>query len=534
MKRILKQDLYKSLGCCFAWALLLLVAIGFFGSCAKNSTAAADQKKKKTLTLAVYKDPPSLHPHEISATLKGMIFGKSLFEGLTRLDPEGNPQLAGAKNVCISECQTEYTFTLRPNRYHDGSYVSAYDYEHCWKEALKPESPCVKAYFLYCIKNGKAAKEKRASLDDVGIHALDDHTLHIKLEHPAPYLLNLLASPLFAPLKFGEAGLLFNGPYQVEEWKKTSSLKLTPNPFFWDQSRLNIHTIDAYVIEDVITALALYDQGEIDWVGWPFNLLTADVLEAGLKKGTLTKSDTPVYFPFWFRLNPKCPPLASPLIRQALSCVIDRKEITQHILIGDDPLFTPFPNAKNPPSSSPFDSKVEKGKRLFAQGLVELGLTKQTFPPIRLLSVGVGVHKKLAEYLQEKWQKTLGIQVNLEICDLATFYKRLTDGNYHIGGHFISIEHNSPLAYLELLSHTSNFSPWECSEYEKLVNELRHEKDPMLRKTLAKKAEDLIYREMPIIWIANRSSYNAHRADLENLCFDHIGVVDFSQIRLKE
>ena len=82
----------------------------------------------------------SLEPHDLALDTTGASLGKWLFEGLTRLNLNGEYALAGAEKLDISPCQTRYIFTLRSNYYSDGTLVTAHDYERCWKKAIAPDS----------------------------------------------------------------------------------------------------------------------------------------------------------------------------------------------------------------------------------------------------------------------------------------------------------------------------------------------------------------------------------------------------------
>ena len=73
----------------------------------------------------------------------------SVFEGLTRLDPEGNPEPAMAENIEVSEDELTYTYTLRDAEWSNGDPVTAQDFEFAWKWAINPENASDYAYQLY-------------------------------------------------------------------------------------------------------------------------------------------------------------------------------------------------------------------------------------------------------------------------------------------------------------------------------------------------------------------------------------------------
>ncbi len=127
-------------------------------------------------------------------------FSKALFEGLTRINPEGVSELAGAEHVEISPCQTIYTFTLRPMLWSNGEKVTAFHFEESWKRALSPKSDCLRSDLFYPIKNAKKVKKGELPLSELGIHALDSQTFVVELEHPTPYFLNLISTLFFCSL----------------------------------------------------------------------------------------------------------------------------------------------------------------------------------------------------------------------------------------------------------------------------------------------------------------------------------------------
>ena len=133
-------------------------------------------------------DPTSLHPH-LAADIRSRILGKALFEGLTRLTPKGKGELAAAEKVDVNDSFTRYVFSIRPHEWSNGEPVTAYQFEKSWKQAIHPDSICARGDLFYIIKNAKKAKRNELSLENVGIQALDEKTLVVELEHPAPYFL---------------------------------------------------------------------------------------------------------------------------------------------------------------------------------------------------------------------------------------------------------------------------------------------------------------------------------------------------------
>lgn len=485
---------------------------------------------KKTVRLNFLQgDVGSLEPHELTPnSIRGMSLGKWIFEGLTRLDQVGKPKLAGAEKVEISSDKKRYTFTLRSNCYSDGTKVVARDYERAWKKVVAPDTKCVRTDLFYIIKNAERIKKGELEMDVLGIKAVDDQTLVVELEYPAPYFLNLLTLPIFSPFKMEGGKVLGSGPYQVKEWKRDNYMCLERNPLFWDYRHLAIEDIKILMIQDATTAFNLYENGDIDWVGDPICTLPIDIL---------TTNHTPFVksvgaCPYWIHINTKHVTLSSPRIRQALSCVVDRNELVEHVLIGSAPLFNPLP--KTLCQDVLANNDLSKGQKLFDQGLKELKLTKEAFPPITISCCSVDRHRKVAEYLQEKWQLAFGIKVHIDVKEWRTFFSGLQKGDYQIGGCFGMVDYDDPLAYFDQLDCQSGMSKWQSDQYEQVISQVKQAVDPEARQKLLREAEQIVKEEMPIIPLASSVFYFCHNPKIKGISVNHTGIIDLRWVYFED
>ena len=86
-----------------------------------------------------------------------------------------------------------WTFKLREAQWSDGAPVTAEDFLFAWRRILDPKTAASYAYFPYIIKNARADQCRTSAGHGVGraVRA-DPRTLEVHLEHPAPYLLEML------------------------------------------------------------------------------------------------------------------------------------------------------------------------------------------------------------------------------------------------------------------------------------------------------------------------------------------------------
>ena len=180
------------------FALLLVVAMlaGCGGGDKPGGEAGAGEM---VVTYNVGTEPETLDP-ALMTGIPEFHMTLQMFEGLTRLDADNRPQPAIATSWDVSDDMTEYTFHLREDaKWSNGDPLTAHDFEFAWKRAVDPDMAADYCYMFDLVQGATAAYSGEGSIDDVGVKALDDHTLQVKLVSGAPYFLDLTAFPTYYP-----------------------------------------------------------------------------------------------------------------------------------------------------------------------------------------------------------------------------------------------------------------------------------------------------------------------------------------------
>ncbi|NNE37538.1 MAG: peptide ABC transporter substrate-binding protein, partial [Gammaproteobacteria bacterium] len=139
-------------------------------------------------------EPQDLDPHIVTGVTEHNII-TSLIEGLVSKHPENlNPEPGMAESWEISDDGKTYIFNLRQDaKWSNGDPVTAHDFVYSWKRALTPELGNQYAYMLYLVENAEAFNNGTLNnFDEVGVHAIDDKTLEVTLNHSTPYFLGIL------------------------------------------------------------------------------------------------------------------------------------------------------------------------------------------------------------------------------------------------------------------------------------------------------------------------------------------------------
>lgn len=398
-------------------SLALVILCSFFALSSCNNPSSKDSKQPTSLHIAISTDPTTMDPRRGRSLYSAQIM-QALFEGLMRFDQNGKLLAAGAESFEASLDLKTYTFKIRPNEWSNGKPVTSYDYAYNLKSTLDPNFPAPNAYQLFDIVNARDIKEGKQPIENLGIETPDEKTLVIHLENPHTYFLELTAFHGFFPVNEendkkhpswpdGPASeVVSNGPFILNEWKHNQSVKLKKNPYYWDANNVKIDALQFSMLEGN-TALQLFEQEKLDWIGSPLSTIPCDVIP-GLKAENRLYNSLAAGT-YWIRFNTSATPLNNLKFRLALSYAIDRKSIVKHIAQGNQTAATSIV----PPSFTNYhppyfkDHDIVLARRLFQEALVELNLSIDNFPKITLSYGHDEILHKIAQSIQQEWQTLL-------------------------------------------------------------------------------------------------------------------------------
>ncbi len=486
-------------------------------------TSCGDKKSSQALRLNLVDDPVSLDPRVVRS-LKDLTVVKQLFDGLMRMDANGEPQGAIAERFEISDDLLKYTFHLRESQWTNGAHLTAHDFVYAWKSALDPEFCSDYSYMLYPIKNAKAAREGMCSTDEVGVTALNARTLVVELEAPTPYFLELTAFPTYFPVKQCEK-FVCNGPFKVKKWTPQSEMLLVKNSRYWDANNVHLSGLSFTIIDDSNTESLLFEKNELDWLGQPTSHDIALALISRMKHDSY-----PVAGTFWFKFNTEKTPFDQPKLRRAFSYAINRKEIIEHILQGNQALATgPLPPSMQLQEAPYFeDGNTRLAKKLFEEVLAENGWTRDTLPKIVLNYTPSTRITNIAQLVQDQWKKSFNIDVALEAVEIHCYRRNIREGLYQVGSGEWIADFNDPLAFLELFDENGISDTGWCNEtFSKLLSESLTECDRVKRNEILQKAEKILVDEMPIAPIYHYAFDYVKKGYVKDVVLSPLGIADF-------
>ena len=483
------------------------------GDSTSESTGEGGLAAEQVLNVNIKAEPPSLHPGTSTDTTSSAVLDQ-VFEGLTRMNLDGEPEEAMAESIEVSEDGLTYTFKIREDaKWSNGDPVTAEDFEYAWKWVLDPENPDADyAYLLYVIKGAQDAKENGASLDDIGVTVEDEKTLVVELEQPTDYFLELTAFTTFYPLNKNvvsedaewhlDAGDTYvtNGPFTLVSWDHNDKVVLEKNEDYWDAETVKLEQITMHMINDESTALQMYESGELDWIGDPLDSIPLAAIQTMKDAGELSIADrTGLYY---YTVNHEDEILGNANIRKALALAIDRQAIIDNITQKEEkPAMALVPPAMFPENESGFfnDGDIEQAKEYLQAGLDELGL--DSLPSISLSYNTDEGHAAIAQAVQDMWNKNLDINVELNNEEWNVYLNSLSEGDYQLGRIGWISDYNDASSFLEIFETVggNNYTNWENEEYQALIKEARAELDSDKRQEIMQEAEKVFMEELPII-----------------------------------
>ena len=471
-------------------------------------------------------EPLSLDPHKASGTWENNIIG-DMFIGLFTEDAAGEPIPGMAESWEVSEDGLTWTFTLREAQWSDGEPVTAADFEFALQRILDPATLAQYASLLYPIKNARLVNTGELEPEEVGVRALDDRTLEIELEFPAPYLPGLLTHyttfpvPMHVVEEHGDAwvqpqNIEVNGPYKLVNWRANDFVLSERNPLFWDNENVCVDEVFYYPTVDNPAAERRVRNGELD--------LNVDFAGQNLE---FLQREIPDYVrihPYlgivYFSVNTTEPPFDDPRVRNALGMAIDRTFIAEEILqAGQIPAhsFVP-PGVNDYPDAARidwFDTPVEERREMARELLEEAGYGPDNPLRFEYSHRTTGDNPRVAPVVQQDWE-LIADWVDAEIVGIETqiHYSNLRAGDYQVGdGGWIG-DYNDAYNFLflgETGSIPMNYSRWSNEAFDQLVDEANRTLDAEERGAMLAEAEQMMLDEMPyipIVYYVNKALVN--------------------------
>lgn len=529
-----EENMKKIIALVMAVAMLLVCLAG----CGGGDSGGTDYK---VIRFAVAYDAPTLDPQGSEDDASYFIVNQ-IGEGLV-LGYGGEIHPGVAERWESSEDGMTWTFYLRESKWSDGTDVTAKDFVYAAQRALDPNAARVAAQEYYVLENGEAYQQGECTFEEVGIKAVDDHTLELQLAHPNAAPLYTISNYSWFPMhqqaceaagsSYGaEAStLISNGPFVCTEWAHESKFILKKNEHYWNAANVQIDEVQ-YIIGALDQVAAdLAQAGELDVVK-TFNLQTIATLE-----GIGFVSDKTIDSTAFLHMN--CAGqsetgrfMSNVNFRKALSYAIDRSAVLNvaaevgvigtritppgTLTADGEDWYEAYPLA----DAWSVTAEPEKAKAYLQKALDELGVTTEELPEFELLCFDSQKNLDRGQAIQDMVLQTLGVKIVMNPQPIQQMLDMAYNGEFDFwfgGKTVIYPDWLKEIGYEYNSKDASAVTNYDNPAYTALYEEAEQCVDMHERNRCINEMETIILEDMATLYLYWQETNWCHAANLNGI-----------------
>lgn len=449
----------------FLAALMLILLVG----CNRD---AASKKEGKTFIYQLTSNPSTLDPQVASGEAAATVI-TALFEGLARQSEDGSAIPGAAESWTHNADYTEFTFTLREGlKWSDGETpVTAADFVFAFRRALDPATGSTTYSPMLCIQNAKEVHAGELDPEELGVTAVDERTLTVKLAYPVENFPVLTALPVFMPCNekfFNETAgryglerstLLANGPFVIDGkygWEAGKYINVKKSSSYIGETNVLPSDIKFYIGNsqiDTSNPLQALCDGTVDVIRLP-----AEQVEAAEQAecGMVSFEDTT--WGICFNMNSDVG--KSDNMRKALIQCLDRSKLLQYLPKGASAAggIVPPTSTLNGESYREIAGDLSYGEPedvsdLLNKALQELNLEEA--PSLTILYPEDPQLELMVNEILKTWNKTFHVYYNMESLPEDKLLSRVASGQFTVALCRIQPKADGPYAAMSLFSSAS-------------------------------------------------------------------------------
>ncbi len=433
-----------------------------------------------------------------------------IYEGLVGYHPlTMEPVPAVSEGWEISEDGLTYTFRLREDaRYWNGDRVVAAHFRDTWFMLIDPETDA--AYnFLFDVIDG--VREYRSgeirNRRRVGIRAVNNSTLEVRLRKPATHFLQTLAHHAFVPVHPSVRDqrdwsdletIPGNGPYRVSE-RSDRELVLERNERYWDADEVAIPRMRIiFTDDDDETVTPRFNRGEIDWV-----TAGIDFLEVQFPENIVIN---PLFATTYYFMRSDVEPFSDSRVRRALALLLPWDQIRDPEIqfIPTDRLVPSIP--RYPTVAGITEPNIEEALALLEEAGYQRG--------VRLPTITIHIHDgvetmRVASLMREAWEEALEVDVDIVSTPYQTYFDALDTSDFTVGTVSWIGDFADPLTFLQMWITDSNVNDAGFSDetYDTLIDQSMFERGSARFEILGE-AEEILLQTGTVLPVSHAPSVN--------------------------
>ncbi len=432
---------------------------------------ALAQSRKDAIVLGMTLEPTGLDPTTSAAASIGEVTLYSIYETLTKINPDGSVTALLAEGWDVSPDLKTYTFRLRKGvKFQNGEPFNA--------QAVK---------FSFERAGGeKSTNKDKRTFAGIGVQVVDDYTvvlLNKEIDPDFPFLLGQPTAIIVEPKSAdtNAAKPVGTGPYKLDAYNKGASLVMSKWNGYRNPAAAKLNKITFRFISDPAAQAASLLAGDVDAFPRIATRVVAQfknnpqfqVILAGSRAKTI------------LAINNKKKPLDDVRVRRAILAAIDRKAVIEGAADGfGTPIGSHYvpgaPAYVDTTAVNPFN--IEKAKQLLAEAGIKtpLELTMTLPPPPYARQGGEVITAQLAK---------IGIVVKTQNVEWAQWLS----GTYG-GGHNYDLSIISHVEPFDLGNYAKSDYYWgyDSKTFVTLYDKIRNTGNAQERNKLLGDAQKLL------------------------------------------
>jgi peptide/nickel transport system substrate-binding protein len=488
---------------------------------AQDATFRPDPAAKRggTLRYAVHNAPAHFDVHQ-SGTVANIGPQSPMYDTLIRRSPKDGqtiiPDLAWKWEIAPDN--KKYTFHLRKGvKFHDGADFTAEDVKATYDRIRNPPKGVV-----------IPRTPLFATVGDIVV--VDPHKIEFRMTEPRPkaYMLGAFASGWNIivrkkTLDENQGNLRQvmaypgTGPFKHVSRKDKEVWIMERNPDYWNKGLPLVDKLEIYHFFPFTPELgAAMLSGRVDYARLldPVSWRKAKEMQ-GVTAAAFNQS---VIQAFWTNME-KNKALADPKVRRAIHLAMDRHTLVE-VVKDTAPMQVggfvyPFHEMSTPRAElekklgyqKDIKPAVQEARRLmkeagYANGLKNLDFCVRDIPTFKLWAVAI----------QAMLKEHLNIECNLRVVQTSVWFDEAQAGNFDLA---ISAIVSTLMDPSDIFSAwygkngPQNYSRWTNAPFHDLASQTERETDDAKRKTMVRKAEDMLENDPPLIPVAYEQIYDA-------------------------
>lgn len=513
-----------------------------------------------TLSIAIKTDISRLDPAFCNGN-DYLTLVANTFEGLMRIDADGNVVNGQITGYTISEDKLTYTFFIDSKaKWSDGTDVTAHDFVFSWRRVAHPDNNTAFAYLfeniegfddIYVTDKFSSANNKTIDMTKMQIIATDSKTLSVKLKTPDSDFLDKCAHPVFSPVSenaikdnrrtWSTDKDLFesNGAYTLSTFERGSYIIFKKNEHYKNKSDKTPDTFKIYITQDENKAYSYFKTKKIQFT----TCLPEDKIKS-ISKSKYFKTNN-LLGVYYLSFNLSKEPLNDVRVRKALTLAVDRKRIVNEI-VGPygrqaDAFFSYGYSSSRQENSlrdvgktyidnENFAESIKKANELLKEAGYGTGAKKLKF---ELLYNSNVFNKKVMEAVKSMWESNLGAECTLVDKDWPNFRDMREAGNFIIAKDGNISSFDGTYDTLRLFNSQNNYFSWKNDAYNGTVNQLSITTEKSSKVSLTLEAERILMEEYVVCPIYYDIQPYLVSDKLTNYCVASSGIIYFNDLIIK-